>query len=208
MPGAAQLLESHLARAGERLGDGLVHAAVLEGTRGRAAGCLVVGRRQASAEMRSVAAASPLAGGWWSSLAGADPSLFAAADPDAEAPAGFLELVLDPAEPSIPFDDPTVMGIMRQQQGWFFPLLGRRHISCGALIADGVRAAGAYVSFSADSEPEAEWLARQDPWRAAGRGYLLRHPGGVFAEASPPPGPGVQRMGTFLCGKPEPASEP
>lgn len=189
------------------VGDALMHATQLHDVEGSVAGSLVVAEEAGAGGLRSLLSHSPF-GGLRRWLAGADRSLFEGDGWPGEKGFTFLELVLDEGDPPVAFDDPTVMGIYRDQHAWYLPLLGPRHIACGALIADGVRAAGSFVAFSAASVIEAEWLAAVDPWRRVAPGRLLELPPGVFSPQAPPPGPGVQRMGSFICGHPESAGEP
>ncbi len=188
--------------ARELVGDALLHAVALGDVEGFSAGALVVAEKQAAKDLQSLIDRSPLASlcRWW--RAGVDRSLFCDPRTDQGGVEGFLELVLDPADPPVPFDDPTVVGIMQDQHAWYLSLVGPRHITCGAFIADAVRAAGSFIAFSASSTQEARWLAALDPWRRVAPGRLMRLPAGVFSRQAPPAGPGTQRMGSGICGLP------
>lgn len=61
-----------------------------------------------SAPLRQVAQSSPLSGAWTWRLAGTDPAHF---EPG-EMPGGYVDLVLDAAQPPLPFDDPSVVSGM------------------------------------------------------------------------------------------------
>jgi len=139
-------------------------------------------------------------------LCGLDPG--AIADGTADASGGYIDLVLDPAEPPVPFDDPTVIGIFRDYQRSYLSLLGQRYLRCDALWRDGVRAAGAFVAFTAAADDDARWLAAANPWRRVASGQLLRLPPGVLRDSLPPPGPGTQRNAHFPCAPTRSAPEP
>jgi|FLYL01.1.fsa_nt_gi hypothetical protein len=126
----------------------------------------------------------------------------------ADAPACFVDLVLDPADPPLPFDDPTTTGIFQDYQRWYLPLLGDRLVRCAVLWQDGVRAAGSLLAFTARSGHEAGYLASLNPWHRVAEGRLLRSPPGVVAQGVAPPGPGTQRMHNHLCGEPDAVAEP
>lgn len=137
---------------------------------------------------------------------GMDGSAIAA--PGTTSPACFVDLVLYPADPPIPFDDPTILQIFRDFQAWYWPMLGRRETMCETLWYDGVRAAGAILALRADSEQEADDLAASNPWRRLAPGKLLHCPEGVFHLGIAPPGPGTQRTSMFVCGQPSSIAEP
>jgi hypothetical protein len=139
-------------------------------------------------------------------LCGVDPD--AIADGAADSSDGYIDLILDHAEPPIPFDDPTVLGILRDYQRSYLALLGRRYLRCDALWRDGVRAAGAFVAFTAADEDEARWMAAANPWRRVAPGRLLRLPQRVVRTSLPPPGPGTQRSAHFPCAPSRSVSEP
>ncbi len=192
-----RLARSHTAMASTSRGN--LHAAELVDLHGDVKATLVAARGASGKSLAALAQGSPLAGRWPWRVAGADGAIFAGAEAARAAPSGYLELALDLAEPPVPFDDPSVVGVLRDQLQWYLPLLGGRHVVCAALAADDARAAGALVAFSASSDGEAQWLAAQDPWRRIAPGMLLRHPGGIFRALQGPPGPGTQRMGSIVC---------
>ncbi len=139
-------------------------------------------------------------------MCGVDPS--AIADGVSRSPGGYVDLVLDPAEPPIPFDDPTVLGVFRDYHRSYLPLLGRRHLRCESLWRDGVRAAGSFVAFAATDDGEAFSLAAANPWRRVAHGRLLLLPPDVLRAAPSPPGPGTQRSAHFPCGHSGSVAEP
>lgn len=188
---AAVDVDAYLATARSRFGEDLRAAVRLDDPDGDRPVVLVAatGRHD---DLRRFAGDFDGAG-WISIVAGADASLFG------DGPPGWIQLVVDPVEAPVPFDDPAVVGVFQDQLGWYLPLLGPHHLSCAALFHDGVRAAGSLVAFSAADAPEARWLAAADPWRRLGRGWLRHLPAGVLRPGPTPAGPGIQRYGTFSC---------
>jgi len=144
---------------------------------------------------------TPGSGSGLTYIVGVDADSFASGEPDAASPEGFLQLVLDRNEPPIPFDDPAVLGITRDQFAWYLPLVGSRYLGGGALVEDASRARGSFIAFDAVDADEARWLAAQDPWARVGQAFLFRYPAGVFRKGHAPPGPGVQRREPFVCPK-------
>lgn len=104
----------------------------------------------------------------------------------------WADLVLfDEAPP--PFDDAAVLQVLRDRYAWYFPLLGHR-FRCEQIFShDESRCAGAITSFTADSKPEAEWFASQNPWRRLRAGSLFVVPPDLLPQTSPDPGPSIQR---------------
>jgi hypothetical protein len=150
-------------------------------------------------ELREIAPRSSGSGPPETYVVGLDAAAFSSGHSDETSSGGFLQLVLDPSEPPIPFDDPAVLGVMRDQFSWFLPLLGPRYVCGGPLVEDASRARGSFVAFEAAGPDEALWLAAQDPWGRIGTSRLFAYPPGVFRKGSPPPGPGVQRREPFIC---------
>lgn len=193
----------HLALAGELVGDPLHFATTLVGV-GGSPGVAIAAASDADALDR-LAAESPLQTGR-RLLCAVDPTIVPASDDHAAG--GYLELVLDPTTPPIPFDDPTVVGIFHDYLAWYLPMLGPRYLHCQSLWHDGVRVAGAFTAFSAADDDQAGWCAQADPWRRVAPGYLVRLPEGVLHTQPPPPGPGTQRSGHFSCGRTHSIAEP
>ena len=195
-------VSAHLALARPAPGEGAPVAIEFDGVDSTSV-LMVVGRDPKTiAHLRED---SPLAGARHV-LCGVDPG--AIADGAADSPGGYLDLALDSAEPPIPFDDPAVVGIFRDYQRSYLTLLGQRYLRCEALWRDGVRAAGAFVAFTAADDDEARWMATANPWRRIAPGRLLRLPAGVFRRSLPPPGPGTQRSAHFPCAPSRSAPEP
>jgi hypothetical protein len=136
----------------------------------------------------------------------------AGVDPEAlhgdETAAGYLDLVLDRADPPVPFDDPVVSGIIQSLYRTYLPLLGRRYRAGTVLWHDGVRIDGSWLAFTAADDHQARRLAADNPWRRLAPGFLLRLPGGLIATSRPPAGPETQRSGMFACGKARSVPEP
>ena len=199
---AADQISTHLDLARELLGDASPTVG-LETVDASASVALAVGHDpDALTELRD---RSPLAAARHV-LCGVDPD--AIADGAADSSDGYLDLVLDPAEPPIPFDDPTILGVFRDYQRSYLTLLAHRYLRCDTLWRDGVRAAGAFVAFTAADDDEARWMAAANPWRRVAPGLLLRLPQGVLRTSLPPPGPGTQRSAHFPCAPSRSVSEP
>jgi hypothetical protein len=200
--------DEHLATAARVVGDGLVFARVFSGV-GGSPDIAVVG-------VRDHAAASRLADGRL--VCGVDASVMPdePGGPDC-APAGYLEIVLARTDPSVPFDDPTVVAVYRDYFRRYLPMLGHRHLRCEALWhdTDRVRAAGGFIAFRAADDDEALWWAEGDPWRRFAPGYLVRLPGGLLRlqrhgrrRASRPGSARTARPGSRRDHRPAPASLP
>lgn len=149
-----------------------------------------------------------IAGAWRAepSIRGIDRSAFAPSH--VRSPPCFVDVVLDRADPPIPFDDPATLQIFRDFQLWYWPMFGTREARCEALWYDGVRTAGSILAFRAGSPEEAEYLASLNPWRRVAPGKLFRCPPGIFDVGVPPAGPGTQRSATFVCGERSSIAEP
>lgn len=194
----------HLDLARTVLSDRLVHAVALDDS-GEGVSGVWVAANEAPEAVREVADRSPLSARSRWRLAGIDGSLL---DGSSSPQNVYASIVLDPAEPPVPFDDPSVTQIVRDQYSWFFPILGQRHVASSWLTHDGVRTAGAITAFTAGSAHEARWFGRLDPWRRIARGVVVRCPPRIFASHATPSGPGTQRLGHFACGKPHSQGEP
>jgi hypothetical protein len=93
------------------------------------------------------------------------------------------------------FDDPAVIGAIRQTLGSFLPLLGRRFIAVSTVMPDWRQCAGAVTVFQAGSKAEARMLAANDPWQAIFTARLFRLDRAIFRRLLPPVGPNTQRYG-------------
>ena len=196
-------VSAHLDLARELLGDGPPEAFDLAAVDASAPVMLAVGRdSDAFAELRQ---RSPLVDARHV-LCGVDPG--AITDGTGDSSGGYLDVVLDSAGPPVPFDDPTVVGVFRDYQRSYLTLLAQRYLRCEALWRDGVRAAGAFVAFTAADDDEARWMAAANPWRRVAPGLLLRLPPGLVRNSLPPPGPGTQRSAHFPCAPSRSAPEP
>lgn len=120
----------------------------------------------------------------------------------------FLSVALDEGSPPVPFDDPMVMGAMRDLQSWWLPILGDQFITHAVLFYDGVRTVGAITGFTADDDNQAMSMGGLDPWSRLGRHDIVEIPQGALERRPPPTGPSTQRSHNYVCGNPKSIAEP